>query len=150
VHRTSASTGSKAGSRSASGTEHGFTPVQGASNGAKAREFAATRGQGNHTGLAKTHTPTRKRTHQKTAAKVHVKKAPVAKGRAAPPKAQPNTTPGTQPAPKTPAPKSQAPGQSTPAPATDPVVPTPSPGVGSGTGKGLGSTDKHLPAAPTG
>jgi hypothetical protein len=153
LHRTSASGGSKASNRSASGTQHGFTPVQGGSNGARAREFAATRGQGNHTGLTKTHTPTRTRTHHKTATSrpVHVKTTPVAKGRTEPPKTQPNTAPTTQPAPKTPAPKpqpprSQAPAQPVPntAPATPPAAPSP----GVGTGKGLGSPDKHPPAAP--
>jgi RNA polymerase sigma factor (sigma-70 family) len=149
LHRTSASDGSKASGRSASGTQHGFTPVQGGSNGARAREFAATRGQGNHTGLKKAHTPTRTRTHHKTATSrpVHVKTTPVAKGRTEPPKTQPNTAPSTQPAPSTQAPKSQAPKSEAPlqpVPATPPAAPSP----GVGTGKGLGSTDKHPSAAP--
>jgi RNA polymerase sigma factor (sigma-70 family) len=41
--------------RSAAGTEHGFTPVRGESNGARAREFAKTRGNGRHTGLYQSH-----------------------------------------------------------------------------------------------
>jgi RNA polymerase sigma factor (sigma-70 family) len=41
--------------RSQSGTEHGFTPVPGESNGERAREFAKTRGQGKHKGLNKPH-----------------------------------------------------------------------------------------------
>ena len=41
--------------RSASGTAHGFTPVQGGSNGAAARQFALTRGKGKHLGITKTH-----------------------------------------------------------------------------------------------
>jgi RNA polymerase sigma factor (sigma-70 family) len=151
LHRTTASTGSKAGSRSPSGTAHGFTPVQGGSNGAKARQFAATRGQGNHTGLTKTKTPTRKRTHHKTATSkpVHVKKTPAPKGHTPPPKTEPGTAPNTQSTPKTPAPKSQAPAQPAPdpAPATDPPPATPNNGTGLGTGT-LGAKDKHLPGTP--
>jgi RNA polymerase sigma factor (sigma-70 family) len=39
--------------RSESGTEHGFTPVPGESNGERARDFAKTRGQGQKGGLYK-------------------------------------------------------------------------------------------------
>ncbi|MDT4944087.1 MAG: hypothetical protein QOH14_820 [Pseudonocardiales bacterium] len=132
---------SGAGSRSASGTEHGFTPVQGGSNGALAREFAATRGNGNHTGLTKTHTPTR--THHQTAAgkPKHVKNTPVAKGRTAP-KAQP--APRSQTTPKPPEPKTQAPADPAPepAPTTEAPATTPDAGIGGVVGKGLG-TQKH-------
>jgi RNA polymerase sigma factor (sigma-70 family) len=151
LHRTSASAGSKAGSRSASGIKHGLTPVPRGSNGARAREFAATRGQGRHAGLAKTHSPSRKRTHHKTAKSrpVHVKRTQVAKGRTAPPKTQPNTPANTQSAPKNAAPKSHGPAQPAPepAPATDHPAPRPNAGTGVGTGKSTGSTDKHLPGA---
>jgi hypothetical protein len=151
LHRTSASAGSKAGSRSASGIKHGLTPVQRDSNGARAREFAATRGQGRHAGLVKTHSPSRNRTHHKTAKSrpVHVKRTPVAKGRTAPPKTQPNTPANTQSAPKNAAPKSHGPAQPAPepAPATDHPAPRPNAGTGVGTGKSTGSTDKHLPGA---
>jgi hypothetical protein len=41
--------------RSASGTTHGFTPTKGASNGAAARQFAASRGKGKHTGTVNKH-----------------------------------------------------------------------------------------------
>jgi hypothetical protein len=45
--------------RSAAGKKHGFTPVKRGSSGDAARKFAATRGKGKHTGLTKSHTPTR-------------------------------------------------------------------------------------------
>ena len=73
--------------RSESGTAHGFTPTQGESNGARAREFAKTRGQGKHTGLSKTRsTPVRKR-----ARPVHVKKTPPAPTRTSPTTSAPKT-----------------------------------------------------------
>jgi RNA polymerase sigma factor (sigma-70 family) len=124
--------------RSESGSTHGFTPVQGGSNGDAARQRAATQGQGNHTGITKTHTPTRTRTqagqgHTKT---VH-RKTPVthtpktSKGTPSPnasPKAQ--QAPNVQSTPKIQSePKSQPPAKTEPAPpaqtAPAPTAPTP-------------------------
>ena len=81
------------GHRSTSGTQHGFTPATGTSNGAAARAFAKTRGQGRHTGLTKTHTTGRSKQH------AHVKHVVMAPAR-------PLTAPRVQPAP---APKAKAP-----------------------------------------
>jgi RNA polymerase sigma factor (sigma-70 family) len=129
--------GSK-GTRSASGTENGFTPVPGASNGASARDFAATRGNGRHTGVTKTrHTPTRTRGGRKTASHkpVRAKKTPARKVRTAPdasptletPKTQPKTgsAPKTQAAPKT---------ETAPAPTADPAPAAPTAGAGGALG----------------
>jgi RNA polymerase sigma factor (sigma-70 family) len=124
-----AASDAKATNRSASGTEHGFTPVPGGSNGAAARERAATLGNGNHTGITKTHTKgkrTRTRAHRRAhAKKVHVKKAPpVTRTPRTPTTPKAETTPRTQPAPKNqPAPKTQTTPQ--PAPTTEPPATTP-------------------------
>jgi hypothetical protein len=141
-----------------SGTQHGFTPVQGQSNGALARKFAATRGKGAHTGLTKTHhTPTRTRRHGAHTKPVHVKDTPAPNGDPTTPKphstpkatAEPKTapTPKSQPAPnaKAHAPKAGAPTSSGPAPQTTPAGPTASapapvvsparPGAAKGDGK---------------
>ncbi|MEA2492239.1 MAG: hypothetical protein QOJ29_150 [Thermoleophilaceae bacterium] len=85
-------------SRSASGTAHGFTPTQRQSNGDAAKQFAATRGNGNHTGITKDHTsnstmapaPATRRGQGQTnhTAKVHA--TPVPKARA--PKTQTEKT----------------------------------------------------------
>jgi RNA polymerase sigma factor (sigma-70 family) len=111
-----------AGTRSESGTKHGFTPVQGESNGARAREFAATRGNGRHTGLTKTHhTPTRTRRHGAHKKPVHVKKTPPGQLRSKPE----TRTPRANPVPKVqPAPKTQAAPKSSPAPTTEPPATT--------------------------
>jgi RNA polymerase sigma factor (sigma-70 family) len=132
-------TNSNAGSRSGSGTEHGFTPVQGGSNGAAARERAATMGNGKHKGITKTHhTPTRTRgrhtkpTHVRKTRDTHTPGTPNTN---ALPKATPTprtpATPKTQPAPKTTptAPKTQpAPNTTTPqqpAPTQEPAATVP-------------------------
>src|SRR4051812_35945485 len=65
------------GHRSASGSEHGFTPVNGTSNGERARQFAATRGKGNHAGI--TEAPGH-HSHTKAKTRGHVHPTPVAKG----------------------------------------------------------------------
>jgi RNA polymerase sigma factor (sigma-70 family) len=115
----------KAGTRSESGTEHGFTPIPGESNGERAREFAATRGQGNHNGTTKAHEPTRARRRGAARTKPdRVKQGPVARTRT--PKTQPaprtGTTPKTEAAPKTqPAPKAEPTPTTEPAPATEPA-----------------------------
>jgi RNA polymerase sigma factor (sigma-70 family) len=102
--------------RSASGSQHGFTPVTGESNGARAREFAQTRGQGKHTGLTKQHATGHKRPHP--AKKVHVKHIAKTKAhtRAVRP-VKPTRPPETAPAPRT---------TTAPAPET---TPTPAPSV---------------------
>jgi RNA polymerase sigma factor (sigma-70 family) len=69
--------------RSASGTQHGFTPTTGTSNGAQARQFALTRGQGGHTGLTKDSTRHKaqhqaKKLHTKHVAAPRVNTAPTA------------------------------------------------------------------------
>jgi hypothetical protein len=51
----------------AEGRKQGFNPVQGESNGERAREFAAGRGQGNHNGLNKPHPGNGKVGREKTA-----------------------------------------------------------------------------------
>jgi RNA polymerase sigma factor (sigma-70 family) len=127
-----------AGSRSDSGARHGFTPIQGESNGARARQFAATRGNGRHTGLTKTrHTPTRARRHGAHTKPVH-EKTPHAKAPTATPKPHPTTkvkaepktraAPKSPPAPKTKAPATTGPGPAPPAP-TQPAATTPAPSV---------------------
>jgi RNA polymerase sigma factor (sigma-70 family) len=85
--------GTKAHTRSASGTEHGFTPIQGGSNGARARQFAQTRGKGTHTGITKQHTTAQShRPASKRVPEKHVA-SPPAKAKVAPrTPAQPNTT----------------------------------------------------------
>ncbi|MFL5894009.1 MAG: RNA polymerase sigma factor [Thermoleophilaceae bacterium] len=97
--------------RSASGTAHGFTPIQGESNGARAREFAATRGKGKHLGLTRTHhTATRTRPAHTRHGPAHVKarRAPMRRP-AATPAPSSDSTPTTtteQSAPSAPAPGS--------------------------------------------
>jgi RNA polymerase sigma factor (sigma-70 family) len=109
-----ATTGSR---RSASGSEHGFTPVTGESNGARAREFAKTRGKGTQTSAAHRHTTAH--TPARPAKPVKVKHV-----------AAPKKAPVTRTAPThtqaTPAPKSQAPTRTAPAPTTTTTT-TPSP-----------------------
>jgi RNA polymerase sigma factor (sigma-70 family) len=117
----------KGSHRSASGSKHGFTPIPGESNGARARQFAQTRGKGNHTGLTKDHTvghkrqhPTKK-VHAKHVATPRVKAAP--KGHAHPTRPIKPPPPAKEAAPKTgSAPTAAAPTQTTEqqAPATTP------------------------------
>jgi RNA polymerase sigma factor (sigma-70 family) len=145
--------------RSASGTEHGFTPVIGESNGARARQFAQTRGQGKHTGLTKPHTKGHKRQHP--AKKVHVKHtpkaqaAPKARTRAlrpskpapTPPKAK--RTPNTAPAPTTQTTPAPAPPAEQQAPTTvtsETTAPSGTGGSGDKSGKSLSTGEKSAGA----
>jgi RNA polymerase sigma factor (sigma-70 family) len=131
--------------RSASGTEHGFTPVTGESNGARARAFAQTRGKGKETSAAHRHVTAQKRAHPVKRVKAkHVtapKKAPPARTQPTPaPKAEdPATT--TVPATTTPTtttPQTTTNGQAPPPPAS---ADTPT----GGSGKQLG-TGRHSAA----
>jgi RNA polymerase sigma factor (sigma-70 family) len=130
--------------RSAKGTENGFTPVTGQSNGDAARAFAQTRGKGGETSAAHRHVTAHKRAHPVRKIKVkHV---------AAPPKAPARTTPThTQvaPTPKSPAtttpttttttvPTSTAPTRTGPESHAPP--PNGSDVTGGSTGKALGTT----------
>jgi hypothetical protein len=123
--------------RSAKGTEHGFTPVPGGSNGERAREFAKTRGKGKETSAAKRHVTAQ--SPAKRAKPVHVKPvtktAPKSDARTNPPTTTPAPTrTAPAPAPKStpePAPQTQQPAQTSPAPAPD-------------TGSTLGTTGKTL------
>jgi RNA polymerase sigma factor (sigma-70 family) len=133
-------------SRSASGTEHGFTPTQRQSNGDAAKQFATTRGDGNHTGITKDHTnnshaPATRRGQGQTkhTAKVHATPVPktpktrVEKTHVAPtPRAEP--APKTDAATPTPTPQSQVP--------ADPGA-TANGQAGSG-GKSLGAVKKII------
>jgi len=112
---------SKTSHRSDSGTQHGFTPTTGGSNGAAARQFAQTRGQGKHTGITKTHTTGQA---NQQAAHGHVRRPAPAHAKPAPkPHPAPVPTTKTVPAPQsgsteaTPAPTGTI---TTPAPATSP------------------------------
>jgi RNA polymerase sigma factor (sigma-70 family) len=83
--------------RSASGTEHGFTPITGESNGERARAFAQTRGKGKEISAAHRHATAHKRAHpvKKRAHVKHVPKkiTPVAPVHTQPvPKSQETTT----------------------------------------------------------
>jgi RNA polymerase sigma factor (sigma-70 family) len=125
--------------RSAKGTENGFTPVTGQSNGDAARAFAQTRGKGKETSAAHRHVTAHKRAHP--VKKIHVHRAPPAN---APARTAPTRT---QVAP---APKSEQPAQT--APTTTPTAPTqtttesrPSPPSSGGKGGG-----KLLNAGATG
>ena len=132
--------------RSAKGTEHGFTPVTGESNGARARAFAKTRGKGSETSAAakRRHVTAHKRA--KPVRPTHVKHV------AAPPKSGARTTPAkpvtTAPKSTTPAPEPAPTATATePAPAPQPEQTTSTPAPGSGgdhgaTGKSLGSGNR--------
>jgi hypothetical protein len=123
--------------RSASGTEHGFTPVTGESNGERARAFAQTRGKGKEISAAHRHVTAHKRAHPVKKVRVkHVAAPRNAPARTAPehtqsaPKTQdPVTTTTTEPAPT---------GKTTPQQAPPP--PTDGSGATGGTGgKSLGT-----------
>jgi RNA polymerase sigma factor (sigma-70 family) len=82
--------------RSASGTEHGFTPVTGESNGARARAFAQTRGKGKDTSAAHRHVTAHKRSRPAKRVRVkHVAAPPPAPTRTAPTRTQPTSAPKT-------------------------------------------------------
>jgi RNA polymerase sigma factor (sigma-70 family) len=100
--------------RSASGTEHGFTPVTGESNGERARAFAQTRGKGKETSAARRHITAHTRAHP--VKKLRVKPAPTPPARTAPTRTQ-----------ATPAPKAEEPATTTPTtttPTTTSTAPT--------------------------
>jgi hypothetical protein len=78
--------------RSASGTEHGFTPVTGESNGERARAFAQTRGKGKEISATHRHATAHKRAHPLK--RVHTKHV------AKPKKVTPVAPVHTQPVPK--------------------------------------------------
>jgi RNA polymerase sigma factor (sigma-70 family) len=131
--------------RSASGTAHGFTPVQGQSNGAAARQFALTRGK--HLGTTKTR-------HSHSKAHTHTRHTPVAKGRVKHPASThttPRATPKTHTAPRsgsTPKQQSTTPTTTEPTPTTTEPTPTqtettPAPS-GGGNSNGSGSLGKTL------
>jgi RNA polymerase sigma factor (sigma-70 family) len=124
--------------RSARGTERGFTPITGQSNGARARDFASTRGKGKEISATNRSTKGRKRTHP---VKVKRVKAPKAKTHAAPPAAAPQTPTHTEPAPApkktettTTAPTTTAP-QTTPPPTGSADFPDGTTGKTGGNGK---------------
>ena len=125
--------------RSAKGTEHGFTPVPGGSNGERAREFAKTRGRGKQISAAKRHVTAH--TPAKRARPVHVKRVTKT-----PPKSGARTAPAptrteSAPAPKTspePAPQEQA--QTSPTPAPDRGTTDGTSGKTLGTGKQIAAT----------
>jgi RNA polymerase sigma factor (sigma-70 family) len=93
--------------RSASGTEHGFTPTLRQSNGDAARAFAQTRGRGKEISAAHRHVTAHKRAHP--VKRVHVKRV------AKPKKVTPVVPVHTQ---TTPTPKSQEPTTTTTTPTT--------------------------------
>jgi RNA polymerase sigma factor (sigma-70 family) len=95
AHAKSGTNGSR---RSASGTAHGFTPTTGGSNGARAREFAQTRGQGKHGGLTKDQATRHDAQHH--VEKLHVKHVASPRAKAAP-KAHSHPAHPATPAPKT-------------------------------------------------
>jgi RNA polymerase sigma factor (sigma-70 family) len=111
--------------RSAKGTEHGFTPVPGGSNGERAREFAKTRGKGTETSTARRHATAHSPAKRAKPLHVrHLKKAPPTSGVRTAPLSPKTTTPSptrTQPAPapKTTAESAPQSTQTTPAPAPD-------------------------------
>jgi RNA polymerase sigma factor (sigma-70 family) len=133
--------------RSASGTEHGFTPITGQSNGARARAFAQTRGKGKETSAAHRHVTAHKRaTPVRPVRPRHL--------------AQPRNVTRSQPVRTQPAPAPQSTEtttQTVPAPTTTTTTPTstqpaPSPqgGGGKGGGKAGGSAGATLQTGATG
>jgi RNA polymerase sigma factor (sigma-70 family) len=132
-HKT---TGSR---RSASGTEHGFTPITGESNGERARAFAKTRGKGRETSAAHRHVTAHKRARPAKPVKVrHVatpKKAPT---RTAPTHTQPTTAPRSTTTQPTATQPTTAPTTTTTTPTTTTESATP-PSDG-GNGKSVGKS----------
>jgi RNA polymerase sigma factor (sigma-70 family) len=112
AHKAHPTTGSR---RSARGSERGFTPVTGQSNGASARAFAQTRGKGKETSAARRHTT------------AHTRARPVKPKHVATPR---NNATKTQPL-RTQQPKSnaQAPTRTTTTPETTTTTTTPTPTV---------------------
>jgi hypothetical protein len=135
--------------RSASGSQHGFTPVQGGSNGAAARAFALTRGKGKHLGLTKQHTKghAHKKTHRshtKHVATPHKPAAPKTHTTPTGTTPAPSTPPKTQSTPKTHTTPTHTTPQQTPT-VTTPTSTTTAPTVtGGGTGKGRSNGNNTL------
>jgi RNA polymerase sigma factor (sigma-70 family) len=121
--------------RSASGTAHGFTPVTGQSNGARARAFAQTRGKGTQISATHRHVTAHKRA--RPAKPVHVKH--VAAPKKAPARAEPVRTEST-PAPTT----DQQATTTTPTTTSQPSPHGQPPPAGSGTGTTNGSAGQTL------
>jgi RNA polymerase sigma factor (sigma-70 family) len=125
--------------RSAGGTEHGFTPVAGESNGERARAFAQTRGKGKEISATHRHRTAHKRAHPVKKVRVrHVAAPPKSTTRTAPTRAE--TTPKTtEPVTTTtdPAPTTRTTPQNT---QQSPPPPTDTTGTG-GAGKGGKSID---------
>jgi RNA polymerase sigma factor (sigma-70 family) len=136
----------KGSRRSASGTEHGFTPVTGESNGERARAFAQTRGKGKETSAAHRHATAHKRAHP--VKRVRVKH--VAKPKPAPTRTAPTHT-QTAPAPKTEQPTTTTtPTATTPTTTTTTPQPPPSSGDNGAASGGAGKTiggEKHTSAS---
>jgi hypothetical protein len=129
--------------RSASGTAHGFTPVTGESNGARARAFAQTRGRGKETSAAHRHVTAQKRAHPVKRVKAeHV----------AAPKRAPSTHTQPTPAPKaeepatTTVPATTTPTTTTTTPQTTPNGQAPPPPANGGNGAATGGAGKQLGA----
>jgi hypothetical protein len=97
--------------RSASGTEHGFTPTTGQSNGTQARAFAQTRGKGAERSAARRHVKANKRAHP--VKPVRAKQTPAQPVR---PEPSPKSNTGT-PTETTTAPTTTTPQTTEPAPA---------------------------------
>lgn len=137
--------------RSASGSAHGFTPARGGSNGAAARQFALTRGQGKHAGITKTHHSASSRSHRNTAlahtrhvARTHVTPVPRAAPKATPKPAPAPARPKTQTAPS--APTTPTTTTTAPAPTNTGTTATPAPSGGHA-GKTSGSGMTTLPGS---
>jgi RNA polymerase sigma factor (sigma-70 family) len=127
VNKTASHAAKGKHTRSASGTAHGFTPIQGLSNGAAARQFALTRGKGKHLGITKRH-------HSHSKAHTHTRHTPVAKGHVKQPvstQTTPRATPKTHTAPRsgsTPKQQSTTPTTTEPTPTTtEPTSTSPTP-----------------------
>ena len=122
--------------RSAAGTEHGFTPVTGESNGARAREFAKTRGKGKETSAAHRHVTAHKRAHPAKPVKVkHVAATPTVPTRTAPTRTQPAAPPKTTTTQPTATQPATAPTSTAPAPTTTTESTAPARGGAGGKGK---------------
>ena len=162
AHTGTAFSGTTGSHRSASGTAHGFTPTTGQSNGAAARQFAATRGKGKHTGTIikhhkkGAHTPVRTVTPPKRTKPAHVKSTPAPRTSKPAPNVKTRTQPThtapthTTPKGKTTDPVGVAPPPTTTAPPPTTTAPTTTaPGLsttGTTGGKALGNA-KNLGSA---
>ena len=121
--------------RSASGTEHGFTPVTGESNGERARAFAQTRGKGKEISASHRHVTAHKRAHPVKKVKVKHVAAPTSPTRTAPTHTQ--TAPKSETTPTT---TTTTPTTTTPTDTTPPSHQPPPKGTGGGKTLGAGAT----------